>query len=201
MISHPVIVGLDEAGRGPLAGPVFAGACVLQKDMDPALMRDSKALTPEEREKAFEWIEAHCIYGFGFCDAKTIDSIGILDSTERAMHQALAMIEEHIKPTYLLIDGRDRFWFNYPNSKVIRGDSSEVCIAAASIVAKVLRDRFMIEASEQFHQYGFSQHKGYGTEEHMAAIEKYGLCVLHRKTFVKNLEPACAEKNTVRSGG
>lgn len=187
-MSSPVIVGLDEAGRGPLAGPVFAGACVLQENMNPILIRDSKTLIPEERDAAFEWIEAHCIYGFGSSDAKTIDTIGILDSTERAMHRALAMVEAQIKPTYLLIDGRDRFWFNYPNSKIIKGDSSEVCIAAASIVAKVLRDRFMIEVSNRFPQYGFARHKGYGTEEHIAAIEKYGLCALHRKTFVKGMK-------------
>ena len=201
MTCTPVIVGIDEAGRGPLAGPVFAGACVLQEDMDPGFIRDSKALTPEEREKAFEWITTHCTYGYGFSDAQIIDQIGILDSTERAMNQALAMIEKRITPTYLLIDGRDRFWFNYPNSKVIKGDVTEVCIAAASIVAKVLRDRLMIEAAEKFPHYGFDQHKGYGTEEHMSAIEKYGLCELHRKTFVNNGHTACFKNNTVRSGG
>lgn len=185
MSKDSLIVGLDEAGRGALAGPVVAGACVLIESLKKReYIRDSKQLTGEQREEAYEWISKHCTWGVGIVEATYIDKNGILAATEKAMQEALAAIEESETPTYLLVDGRDKFWFNYPHSAVIRGDESEPCISAASILAKVTRDRLMVEYGEK-HPYGFIENKGYGTAEHFAAIEKHGASPLHRKTFLQ----------------
>lgn len=186
MKDDAVIVGIDEAGRGALAGPVVAGACLLIDALEThPFITDSKALSPAQREHAFAWIEQNCTYGYGFAGNDDIDSLGILGATEKAMHAALAMLEQQITPTYLLIDGRDKFWFNYPHSSVIKGDEKEPCISAGSIIAKVLRDRWMVEKSAEFPEYGFAGHKGYGSAEHFACIEKYGVCELHRKSFLR----------------
>ena len=186
--NSPVIVGIDEAGRGALAGPVVAGACLLIPEIEVhPLIQDSKQLTPEEREEAFVWIEKHCTYGYGIAENTDIDAIGILASTEKAMNSALSMIEKQIRPTYLLIDGRDKIWFNYPHSGVIRGDETEPCISAGSIIAKVLRDRLMCEYANEHPHYKFKEHKGYGAPMHIEAIEMFGPCSLHRKTFLKNI--------------
>ncbi|MBI3336035.1 ribonuclease HII [Candidatus Peregrinibacteria bacterium] len=200
------IVGVDEAGRGALAGPVVVGACYFplshgervracpepdegeRGSAFPVIVRDSKTMSPQEREISFQWITAHCVYGIGMADAMFIDTHGILEATQHAIDDAVSMIEKSMKPTYVLMDGRDRFWFNYPNSKIIRGDSSEVCISAASIIAKVSRDRMMRDYAKEFPQYGFEIHKGYGTASHFAAIEKYGLCAIHRRTFLTKYE-------------
>ncbi len=180
-----VIIGIDEAGRGALAGPVVAGACLLFEELgEHPLIKDSKTLSPEQREEAFAWIERNCTYGIGIVEALEVDSLGILGATEKAMNIALNQIEEVVKPTYLLIDGRDEFWFNYPHSGVIRGDESEPCISAGSIVAKVTRDHMMIAYSREFPEYGFEAHKGYGAPQHLEAIEMFGPCLLHRKTFL-----------------
>lgn len=188
MENSAVIVGIDEAGRGAIAGPVVAGACLLQPELEKhPLITDSKSLTPEQREEAFSWIEQHCTYGYGLVEAEEIDEIGILAATEKAMQSALAMIETHVIPTYLLIDGRDKFWFPYPKSSVIRGDESEPCISAASIVAKVMRDRMMVERGKKFPKYKFDQHKGYGAPQHLEAIQMFGTCTLHRKTFLTRI--------------
>ncbi|MAE68576.1 MAG: ribonuclease HII [Candidatus Peribacteraceae bacterium] len=186
-----VIVGIDEAGRGALAGPVVAGACLLIPELEHhPLIADSKSLTADKREEAFIWIEQNCTYGYGIVDGCEVDASGILACTEKAMNAALAMIEEHVTPTYLLIDGRDKFWFNYPKSGVIKGDETEPCISAGSIVAKVTRDRLMIEYSKEFPKYQFDEHKGYGAPQHIEAIEMFGICPLHRKTFLKNINVA-----------
>ncbi len=200
-----VVVGIDEAGRGPLAGPVVAGACVLttplfrrrakgihlwspyeRKPENDTYIADSKSLDPEERETAFAWITANCPYGYGMSSAEEIDAMGILAATEKAMNEAVTMLEKVITPTYLVVDGRDGFWFNYPHSSVVRGDQTEPCIAAASIIAKVTRDRWICEAAKKHPEYGFEQHKGYGTPVHQAALLKHGLCPLHRRSFVKS---------------
>lgn len=182
-----VIVGIDEAGRGPLAGPVVASACMDFENFPSSLIRDSKQLSENEREKAFLWIEEHCTYGIGISDASEIDRIGILEATQKAMQDALAEVAKTVTPTYILIDGRDQFWFDYSHSSIIDGDQKEPCISAASIIAKVTRDRWMVEtAHRQFPQYGFAKHKGYGTPEHLAALEKYGPCALHRHSFLRH---------------
>lgn len=188
-----VVVGVDEAGRGPLAGPVVAGACIEMPALRAhPLIKDSKALTPEEREEAFAWIVAHCTYGFGIADHACIDAEGILGATERAMQQAVAMIAEQTTPTFLIVDGRDKFWFDYPHTSIIDGDALEPAIAAASIVAKVTRDRFMVELAAQYPQYGFEIHKGYATPLHQEMILKHGPCSIHRKKFIRNLLSASA---------
>ena len=184
MAAATITVGIDEAGRGALAGPVVAGACVLPVSRIPVRIGDSKQLSPNEREASFEWIIKHCVYGVGIVAASEIDRIGILACTEIAMQQAVAAVA-NVHPTlYLLIDGRDAFWFDYPHSSIIRGDESEPCIGAASIIAKVTRDRLMIKYSRKFLKYGFGQHKGYGTPEHLATLKKHGPCMLHRKSFL-----------------
>lgn len=200
-----VIVGIDEAGRGPLAGPVVAGACHIPMELyrrrkaygawspnkrvcsDDTIIGDSKALSGLQREKAYNWITQHCAWGFGIVSAERIDKIGILEATNEAMKQALSMLSEKITPTYLLVDGRDAFWFDYPHTSIIKGDDKEACIAAGSIIAKVTRDRLMIEASREFPQYGFEGHKGYGSAEHIAAIKKHGPCEMHRRSFLRNI--------------
>ena len=185
-----VIVGLDEAGRGALAGPVVAGACMLCPELsNKSFIQDSKKLTATIREEAYGWITRHCTWGVGIVEATVIDAEGILAATEQAMQKALEKIEKVITPTYLIIDGRDKFWFNYPHSSIIRGDESEVCISAASILAKVTRDRLMVKYAKN-HPYGFEEHKGYGTAEHFAKIRKHGVSKLHRKTFLKSLTAA-----------
>lgn len=188
MTDSAVIVGIDEAGRGPLAGPVVAGACVLTKEIEShPLIKDSKSLTHEQREEAFSWIEKNCTYGFGVVSGKEIDDNGILASTEKAMTLAIEMIEKVTTPTYIISDGRDKFWFNYPHSSVIRGDESEPCISAGSIVAKVLRDRMMTDYAKEFPEYKFEDHKGYGSPLHIEAIHMFGPCALHRKTFLTKI--------------
>lgn len=191
-----VIVGIDEAGRGALAGPVVAGACVLTDDVKyHPLIRDSKELTPDEREEAYSWIETECTYGYGIVEGHEVDTIGILAATEKAMNMAVSMICDTITPTYLLVDGRDKFWFNYPHSSVIGGDAKEPCISAGSIVAKVLRDRLMREHASTFPSYKFDEHKGYGTPLHFEALEMFGACPLHRQTFLKNARLPIFEKD------
>lgn len=192
-----VIVGVDEAGRGALAGPVVVGTCIIPLSF-PVMIRDSKTLSPKQREESFHWITSNCSYGVGSADNTYIDTHGILEATQHAIDQAMIMIEHAITPTYILMDGRDHFWFNYPNSKIIRGDSSEVCIAAASIIAKVTRDRLMCEYAKEFPPYEFEIHKGYGTEKHFAAMRQHGLCPLHRRTFCLAPEPQSRQKNPYR---
>lgn len=197
--AQAVVVGIDEAGRGPLAGPVVAGACILPCSTEPdgegrwrigeerIRIGDSKLLSPQERDRAYAWITRTCIWGCGVTEASVIDSHGILEATERAMHTALAGIEAKITPTYLLIDGRDHFWFSYPKSSVIGGDRLEPVIAAASIIAKVTRDRMMQEYDQEFPTYGFAKHKGYAAPEHISALHTHGPCAIHRKTFLRRI--------------
>ena len=187
-MAGPIIAGIDEAGRGALAGPVVAAACVFSsKKREVPRIDDSKRLTPEEREEAFAYLTTRCPYGVGVVGADIVDREGILGATERAMHGALAALSEITEPTYLLIDGQDHFWFDIPHSSIIRGDQSEVCIAAASVIAKVTRDRWMVAAAAKYPLYGFAEHKGYGTEEHFLRLRKFGPCPLHRRTFLRNL--------------
>ena len=185
----PVIVGIDEAGRGALAGPVVAGAVVLTKGIEQhPLIKDSKQMTEQEREEAYQWIIAHCVYGVGIADASMIDSSGILSATEYAMQQAVSAVAEIITPTYLLIDGRDKFWFDFPHSAVVHGDETEPAISAGSIVAKVTRDRLMCEYAATFPFYGFAEHKGYGTPMHFQALAEHHPCPLHRSNFLRSHE-------------
>lgn len=198
MQSSPIIVGIDEAGRGPLAGPVVAAAVHLPQLLKktrrggwtiPKIGRlfDSKQLDEAEREIAYAWITQTCSWGISLVEAHEIDEIGILEATNKAMNGALIMLAEKITPTYLLVDGRDKFWFDYPHSSIIRGDSLEPAIAAASIIAKVTRDRIMKDYAKTHPLYGFEGHKGYGAPLHIEAIKTYGPCTLHRQTYLRNI--------------
>ncbi len=194
-MSISVIIGIDEAGRGPLAGPVVAGAChlshVTQQTtkgwmIDNIRIADSKMMDEEEREAAYAWITSHCAWGVAAVSNTEIDRMGILEATNLAMQQAVSMLAETVTPTYLLVDGRDAFWFDYPHSSVIRGDSLEPAIAAASIIAKVTRDRWMREQDAHFPLYGFADHKGYASPLHIEMIRAHGPCPLHRLYFLRN---------------
>lgn len=145
---------------------------------------DSKQLNDEEREAAYAWITANCPWGVAHSTALEIDDNGIMASNESAMQRAVAMIAETITPTYLLIDGRDKYWFDYVHSSIIEGDTKEACIAAASIVAKVTRDRMMMEYAKEFPLYGFESHKGYAAPAHIEAIKTHGPCAIHRRSFL-----------------
>lgn len=180
--------GVDEAGRGALAGPVVAGACVLPElRRFPVRIADSKQMSPEEREESYAWLIENTVWGVGSVDASEIDRIGILAATEIAMQQAVAQVGRTHRELYLLVDGRDAFWFDHPHSSIVRGDATEQCIAAASILAKVTRDRRMIEIDREIETYGFADHKGYGTSDHFEAIRTIGISPYHRRSFLRNL--------------
>ncbi len=189
-----IVVGVDEAGRGPLAGPVVAGAVVVlpsvwekvQKRDEVRLIRDSKTLSALQRERAYELIVQNFGWGIGLSNEKTIDRINILQASFLAMKKAITDMRIRIKNNAeaLLVDGRSPI----PNvsirqENIVNGDKHVFSIAAASIVAKVTRDRMMLELHRQFPVYGFAQHKGYGTKLHFEMIGKYGTCEIHRKSF------------------
>ena len=177
------IAGIDEAGRGPIAGPVVAAACILPQNSCFEHLNDSKKLTSEMRERLYVEIVSHSEtqFGLGIIDVETIDRVNILQATFLAMRQAVAAIG--IEPDYLLIDGNQIPVFQIPNLAIVKGDSHSISIAAASILAKVTRDRMMLEFDLQWPAYGFKKHKGYGTAEHVETIRKYGPCPLHRRSF------------------
>ncbi len=181
-------VGIDEAGRGAVAGPVVAAACALPvRKRFPVRIGDSKQLTLDEREASYAWLLVHCVYGVGVVPACEIDRIGILAATELAMQAAVAQVAAKAGPLYLLVDGRDAFWFDHPHSSIIRGDESEPCIGAASIIAKVTRDRLMTGYDLEYDGYCFAEHKGYGTPGHFLRIRRQGMSTLHRRTFLRGV--------------
>jgi ribonuclease HII len=177
-----VVCGIDEAGRGPLAGPVVAAAVVLPKSARLPGVTDSKKLTAEQREESFDRIRSRALaIGVGVVDNVIIDKINILQASFQAMVSAVACLSP--APDFLLIDGPYRLPLPTDQKGIPRGDNLSISIAAASIVAKVHRDRLMCEFHEKFPQYGFDSHKGYATARHCEAIRKYGPCSLHRVTF------------------
>ncbi len=198
---HRTIAGIDEAGRGPLAGPVVAAAVVLPQDQDVEGVFDSKQLTAEQREECFERIQstAVCI-GVGIVGHKVIDRINILQATYKAMH--LAVRNLGVKPDICLIDGSPIRTFRYRNECIVDGDCKSISIAAASIVAKVTRDRIMCEYAKKYPKYGFENHKGYSTPEHRECLEKYGVCAIHRKSFAPVAEELYLlwQRQDMRSG-
>ena len=173
--------GVDEAGRGPWAGPVVAAAVVLDPDNIPAGLNDSKKLTEAKREALFDPIMQSARVGIGIASAELIDEINILQATYRAMHIAVIALGNHT--TFALVDGNRVPPLSIRVQTIIEGDGKCLSIAAASIIAKVTRDRMMQELCLQFPEYGFSRHKGYGTAFHMAALQRIGPCAAHRKTF------------------
>ena len=178
------IAGVDEVGRGPLAGPVCAAAVILPKGLIIEGVDDSKKLSEKKREKLYdEIIEKALSYSVVFVDPEKIDEINIRQATHLAMQKAVDGLD--IKPDFLLVDGNDKIPFSGVECDyIIKGDLKFECIAAASIVAKVTRDRYMVEMDEKYPQYGFAKHKGYGTKLHMEAIREYGLTPLHRRSFI-----------------
>ena len=175
--------GCDEAGRGCLAGPVFAAAVILPEDFHHPLLNDSKQVTENNRNELRSYIEVNALaYAVAMVDNEEIDKINILKASFKAMHLAIAQLS--IKPQLLLIDG-NRFikYRRIPHKCIVKGDSKYASIAAASILAKTYRDEYMLRLHESFPQYGWNTNKGYGTEEHRKAIEAHGVTNYHRKTF------------------
>jgi ribonuclease HII len=176
------VAGLDEAGRGPLAGPVVAAAVILPEKISFRLILDSKQLTSAQREEAFEFLLANAVsMGVGIADASIIDNLNIYRATKLSMLRAVEDLT--VPPDYLLVDGLGLPEVDIPQMQLIKGDRRSLSIAAASIVAKVTRDRLMYSYAADYPQYAFDQHKGYATETHKAALARYGPCPIHRKTF------------------
>ena len=180
------IAGIDEAGRGPLAGPVVVGIVILPKDSMIEGVNDSKKVSEKKREKVYEEIIKEAIdWGVGICDQNEIDDINILQATKLALTRAIESLKT--KPDLILVDALTNIdTKGIPYRSIIKGDAKEYSIAAASIIAKVTRDRMMYEYDKIYPQYGFAGHKGYGTAKHIAAIKENGPCMIHRKTFIKN---------------
>lgn len=179
-----LICGVDEAGRGPLAGPVCAAAVILPPHVEITGLNDSKKLTDKRRRELFPIIKEQAIaYGIGFASHEEIDEINILQATYLAMERALAQLS--VKPELALIDGNRAKDFGLPVETVVKGDSRSASIAAASILAKVTRDDLMLSAAEEYPQYQFDVHKGYGTKAHYSALTEHGPSPIHRMTFLK----------------
>ena len=180
------VCGVDEAGRGPLAGPVCAAAVILPRDLEIEGLNDSKKLSDKRRRALFEQITAQAVsYGIAFATEQEIDEINILQATFLAMRRAMERLT--VRPSIALIDGNRETDFGLPVRTIVKGDSLSANIAAASILAKVTRDDFMMQQAELYPQYGFDVHKGYGTCAHYDALRKYGPCPIHRRTFLKKL--------------
>ena len=179
------ICGIDEAGRGPFAGPVVAGAVILPKDAEILYLNDSKKLSEKKREQLYEEImEKAAAVGVGIVGPERIDEINILQATYEAMRTAVSNLG--IEPEILLNDAVTIPGIDIRQGPIVKGDAKSVSIAAASIVAKVTRDRIMVRYEEEFPGYGFASHKGYGTAAHRESIKKMGACPIHRRTFIKN---------------
>ncbi len=185
------IAGVDEAGRGPLAGPVVAAAVVMPRDFDVPGIDDSKKLTEKKREVLYEIIRASALaWGIGIVDHKRIDEINILQATKEAMRQAVAEVSEKMdrqgkRLEHIIFDAMTIEEIPIPQTNVVKGDSKSLSVAAASILAKVTRDRMMKEFAVKYPGYGFEKNKGYGTKAHYEGLRIYGMCPIHRKTFLK----------------
>ena len=183
---YELVCGVDEAGRGPLAGPVCAAAVILPPNAEIDGLNDSKKLSDKKRRELMPIIKEKAIaYGIAFSDEKEIDEINILQATFLAMERAISKLE--VKPDYVLIDGNRLKDFGVPAEAIVHGDSLSASIAAASVLAKVTRDDYMLQMAEQYPQYGFDVHKGYGTKAHYAALQEHGSCEIHRMSFLKKL--------------
>lgn len=181
---YDVICGVDEAGRGPLAGPVCAAAVILPKHLHIEGLNDSKKLSDSKRRSLYDVITQQAIaYGIAFADAQEIDEINILQATFLAMERAMQQLA--VRPQLALIDGNRARDFGLPVKTIVKGDSLSASIAAASILAKVTRDRYMEQQDALYPAYGFAVHKGYGTKRHYAALREAGPCPIHRRSFLK----------------
>ncbi|CCZ40136.1 MAG: ribonuclease HII [Butyribacter sp.] len=184
---YEYIAGIDEAGRGPLAGPVVAASVILPKDCEILYLNDSKQLSAKRRDELFDEIKQKAIaYGIGIVSQGRIDDINILQATYEAMREAIGRMSEKQNPDLLLVDAVHIPDVDIKQVGIVKGDAKSVSIAAASILAKVTRDRFMVEMDKLYPEYGFASHKGYGSKFHIEAIKKYGASPIHRQTFIKN---------------
>ena len=184
---YKLIAGIDEAGRGPLAGPVCVACAIMPLEKDKIIegINDSKKLTEKKREELFnKIIETAVAYDIEYIDEKTIDEINILNATKLAMKRCIENINQ--KPDYVLVDAVSGLDINVEYLPIIKGDAKSYSIAAASILAKVSRDRLMMKLDQKYPNYGFAKHKGYGTKFHIEAIKKFGKCEIHRDSFIKN---------------
>ncbi|MDD6021653.1 MAG: ribonuclease HII [Oscillospiraceae bacterium] len=178
------VCGVDEAGRGPLAGPVCAAAVILPLDCDIEGLNDSKKLTEKKREALFDVIREKAVaYSIAMVDEKTIDEINILQATFQAMRQAIGSLS--VRPDAALIDGNGKPGSGVEEITIVKGDGQSMSIAAASVLAKVTRDRYMLELDKKYPEYQFKKHKGYGTRLHYECLEKYGISPVHRLSFLK----------------
>lgn len=184
--SYSYICGIDEVGRGPLAGPVVAGAVILPKDCDILYLNDSKQLSEKKREELYDVIMEKAVStGLGFVSPERIDQINILQATYEAMREAIAKLSP--RPDLLLNDAVTIPKVAIRQVPIIKGDAKSISIAAASIIAKVTRDRLMVQYDSVFPEYGFASNKGYGAAAHIEALRKYGPTPIHRRSFIKNL--------------
>ncbi len=198
---YSCVAGVDEVGRGPLAGPVVAAAVVLPEDFDVLGIDDSKKLSEKRRQELYALIDERCVaWGVGTVDHETIDEINILQATKLAMKKALADLSEKLAgagacgvghdgkaPDYVIFDAMEIEDLDVPQESVIKGDSKILAVAAASIMAKVTRDGMMVRYADEYPGYGFEKNKGYGTKEHYEGISEHGICSIHRRTFLKKL--------------
>lgn len=176
------VAGIDEVGRGPLYGPVVTACVILPKDFVLEGLTDSKKLTEKKREEFYSYILKHALsVGVGMMDEKVIDQVNIYEATKLAMYQSIE--KGNIKPQHILIDAMKLEKLDVPSTSIVKGDAKSITIAAASVIAKVTRDRMMIELDQKYPMYGFKNHKGYPTKKHIEAIMQYGLIDGYRKTF------------------
>jgi len=181
---YKYIAGIDEAGRGPLAGPVVAAAVILPRDYNSDILNDSKKISPKVREKLYEELTdplSKVAWGYSVISPEIIDEINILNATHRAMSESALNLET--EPSFAIIDGNPVKGFPYPYQAVVKGDEKCLSIAAASIIAKVERDRLMLKYAEKYPEYGFERHKGYGTKLHLNALKEFGASPIHRQSF------------------
>lgn len=180
------IAGVDEAGRGPLAGPVCAAACILPRNLEIPGLNDSKKLSSKARDSLYDIIINSAVsYGIAFASVEEIESLNILNATFLAMNRALS--QHSPQPALALIDGNRNSGISIPSRCVVKGDSLCADIAAASVLAKVTRDRYMLTMAEQYPEYGFEKHKGYGTAQHYAALRQFGPSPIHRPSFLRKM--------------
>ena len=184
---YKYVCGIDEAGRGPLCGPVFAAACILPDGLYIEGLNDSKKLTEKKREKLFDIIKEEAVaYCIASASVEEIDELNILEADLLAMRRAIDGLS--VKADFAIIDGNVARDFQIPAAAVVKGDATSMSIAAASVLAKVARDRICIDLDRDYPEYGIAKHKGYGTKDHMAALRKYGPSPIHRKKFIRFLD-------------
>ena len=180
---YKIIAGVDEVGRGPLNGPVVAACAIINPGIDLEGITDSKKISESKREKIYEYLINNTIYGIGEASASEIDKLNILNATKLAMKRAIDNVSKQINIDYLLIDGNMKFDLNIPYLSIVKGDLKSASISCASIIAKVTRDRMMIELDKLYPEYGYKLHKGYPTKKHIEAIKKYGLIDGYRLSY------------------